>query len=71
MKSVILRIQPTVEAIRDQAILEENGIRSEIIPYYKSPSFYTGDNQVSELLVMDYEADRAREILGIEGEEEE
>lgn len=66
MKSVTLKIQSTVEAIRDQAILEENGIRSEVIPYYKAPSFYTGDNQVSELLVMDYEVDKAREILGLE-----
>jgi hypothetical protein len=60
-----------MEAIRDQAILEENGIKSEIIPYYKSPSFYTGDNQVSELLVMDYEVEKARKILGIKDVEEE
>ena len=70
MKSVSLGVQPTVEAIRDQAILKENGIRSEVVPYYKSPSFYTGDNQVSELLVMDYEVEKAREILGIEAAEE-
>ena len=63
MKSVTLAILPTVEAIRDQAILEENGIRAEVVPYYKAPSFYVGDNQVSELLVMDFDADKAREIL--------
>jgi hypothetical protein len=68
MKSVTLSILPTVEAIRDQAILEEYGIRAEVIPYYKAPSFYVGDNQVSELLVMDHELDKAREILGIEEE---
>ena len=70
MKSITVAILPTVEAIRDQAILEENGIRSEVVPYYKAPSFYVGDNQVSELLVMDNDLEKAREILGITEENE-
>jgi hypothetical protein len=65
MKSVILNIQPTVEAIRDQAILEERGIRAVVVPYYKAPSFYVGDNQLSELLVMDHQEKEAREVLGL------
>jgi len=68
MKSITLNIQPTVEAIRDQAILEENGIRAVVVPYYKAPSFYVGDNQISELLVMDDQAEKAREILGLPDE---
>jgi hypothetical protein len=65
MKSIILNIQPTVEAIRDQAILEEQGIRAVVVPHYKAPSFYVGDNQISELLVMDHQEKEAREILGL------
>jgi len=65
MKSITLNIQPTVEAIRDQSILEEYGIRAVVVPYYKAPSFYVGDNQTSELLVMDDQAEKAREILGL------
>ncbi|MEJ2412282.1 MAG: hypothetical protein P8Y34_04705 [Anaerolineales bacterium] len=65
MKSISLAIQPTVEAIRDQAILEENGIRAVVVPHYKAPSFYVGDNQLSELLVMDNEAEKARQILNL------
>lgn len=65
MKSITLNIQPTVEAIRDQAILEENGIRAVVVPYYKAPSFYVGDNQISELLVMDHQEQEARKILGL------
>jgi len=65
MKSIRLAIQPTVEAIRDQAILEENGIRAVVVPHYKAPSFYVGDNQLSELLVMDNEAEKARQILNL------
>jgi len=71
MKSIVLRISPTVEAIRDQAILEENGIRAVVVPYYKAPSFYVGDNQISELLVMDDQEKKAREILEIPDPEEE
>lgn len=65
MKSIRLAIQPTVEAIRDQAILEENGVRAVVVPHYKAPSFYVGDNQLSELLVMDNEAEKARQILNL------
>ena len=65
MKSITLNIQPTVEAIRDQSILEENGIRAVVVPHYKAPSFYVGDNQISELLVMDNHEKEAREILGL------
>lgn len=65
MKSITLNIQPTVEAIRDQSILEEHGIRAVVVPYYKAPSFYVGDNQVSELLVMENQVEKAREILGL------
>jgi len=65
MKSIRLTIQPTVEAIRDQAILEENGIRAVVVPHYKAPTFYVGDNQLSELLVMDNEAEKARQILNL------
>jgi hypothetical protein len=65
MKSVTLNIQPTVEAIRDASILEENGIRAVVVPHYKAPSFYVGDNQISELLVMDHQEKAAREILGL------
>jgi len=68
MKSITLNIQPTVEAIRDQAILEEHGIRAVVVPYYKAPSFYVGDNQISELLVMDDKIEEAREILDLPDE---
>jgi len=69
MKSVTLRIQPTVEAIRDQSILEENGVKAVVVPHYKAPSFYVGDNQFSELLVLESELEKARQILGITAEE--
>lgn len=71
MKSVKLSILPTVEAIRDQSILEENGIRAVVVPHYKAPSFYVGDSQLSELLVLENELDKARQILGLPEEEEE
>jgi hypothetical protein len=71
MKSVTLTILPTVEAIRDQAILEENGIRAVVVPHYKAPSFYVGDNQLSELIVMDEKLEKARQILGLPEEEED
>lgn len=71
MRSVRLNIQPTVEAIRDQSILEENGIRAEVVPHYKAPSFYVGDNQISELLVMDYDVGKARQILNLPDPEED
>ena len=65
MKSVTLTILPTVEAIRDQTILEENGIRAVVVPHYTAPSFYVGDNQLSELLVLENELDQARQLLGL------
>ena len=71
MKSVTLSIMPTVEATRDQTILEEHGIRAVVVPYYKAPSFYVGDNQVSQLLVLENEMEKAREILGIPPEEKD
>ena len=71
MKSVKLSILPTVEAIRDQAILEENGVRAVVVPHYKAPSFYVGDNQFSELIVLENELEKAREILGLPPEEPE
>jgi len=71
MKSVTLTIQPTVEANRDQKILEAEGIQAAVIPHYKTPSFYVGDNQVSELLVLESDLERARQILGLPDPEEE
>jgi hypothetical protein len=71
MRSVRLNIQPTVEAIRDQNILEQNGIRAEVVPHYKAPSFYVGDNQLSELLVMDYDVEKARQILNLPDPDEQ
>jgi len=65
MKTITLRICPTVEAIRDQSILEENGIRAVVVPYYKAPSFYVGDNLTSELLVREDEEEKSRNILGL------
>jgi hypothetical protein len=70
MKSVTLTISPTVEAIRDQSILEQNGIRAVVVPHYVAPSFYVGDNQLSELLVRDDQLEIARELLGITAEED-
>ena len=69
MKSITLYVKPTVEAIRDKSILEENGIRSVVVPYYKAPSFYVGDNQLSELLVREDQLIQARELLGLVEEE--
>lgn len=71
MKSITLSILPTVEAIRDQSILEENGIRAVVVPHYKAPSFYVGDSQISELLVLESEEDKARQILGYPAEDPE
>ena len=70
MKSVTLSILPTVEANRDQKILEEEGIQAVVVPHYKSPSFYVGDNQVSELLVLESDLEKARQILGLPDPEE-
>ena len=40
-----------------------------MVPHYKAPSFYVGDNQFSELLVLENELEKAREILGLPEEE--
>ena len=71
MKSIRLNILPTVEAVRDQSILEEHGIRAVVVPHYKTPSFVVGDSQVSELLVLESEQERARQILGLPDPENE
>ncbi len=63
MKSVTLRICPTVEAIRDKSILEDHGILAVVVPHYVAPSFYVGDSQISELLVRDDQVKNARDIL--------
>ena len=65
MKTITLNISPTVEAIRDKAILEEAGITAVVVPHYKAPSFYVGDNQVSELLIREDQEAKARELLGL------
>ena len=70
MKSVRLTILPTVEAIRDQSILEDAGIKAVVVPHYKAPSFYVGDNQFSELLVLESDEEQAREILDLPEDEE-
>ena len=65
MKTVTLRICPTVEAIRDKAILEEDGILAVVVPHYVAPAFYVGDNQISELLVREDQVFQARKILDL------
>ena len=65
IKTITLNIGSTVEANRDKSILEENGIRAVVVPYYKAPSFYVGDNLLSELLVREDQLDQARELLGL------
>ncbi len=65
MKTITLNISPTVEAIRDKAILEESGITAVVVPHYKTPSFYVGDNQISELLIREDQEEQARELLGL------
>ena len=71
MKTTTLNVGPTVEAIRDKTILEENGILAVVVPYYKAPSFYVGDNQISELLVRDDQLAQARDLLGLKEPEED
>ena len=71
MKTTTLNVGPTVEAIRDKMILEENGILAVVVPYYKAPSFYVGDNQISELLVRDDQLAQARDLLGLKEPEED
>ena len=65
MKTVSIKICPTVEAMRDKEILENSQIQVAVVPHYKAPSFYVGDNQFSEVLVRDDQEQEARELLGI------
>ena len=65
MKTITLKICPTVEANRDKSILENHGVRAVVVPHYKAPSFYVGDNQISELLVLEDQEDNSRTILGL------
>ena len=65
MKTITLRICPTVEANRDKSILENHGVRAVVVPHYKAPSFYVGDNLISELLVRQDQEENSRNILGL------
>lgn len=65
MKTVTIKICPTVEATRDQEILKNENIEAVILPHQKAPTFYVGDNHLSELVVREDQEQRAREILGI------
>ncbi len=66
MKTVTLKVCPTYEAERDKNILEAHGLKAVVVPYYKSPSFYTGDIQQSELVVREDEVSKARELLDMD-----
>lgn len=67
MKTTTIKICSTVEAMRDKEILENHQIKVAVIPHYKAPSFYVGDNQTSEILVREDQAEKARELLNISG----
>ncbi len=69
MKTITLRICPTVEATRDKSILESHGVLAVVVPHYKAPSFYVGDSQISELLVREDQEDKSRSILGLQNPE--
>jgi len=71
MKTITLRICPTVEANRDKSILENHGVRAVVVPHYKAPSFYVGDSQISELLVREDQEENSRNILGLADSEAE
>ena len=71
MKTITLRICPTVEAIRDKSILEDHGILAVVVPHYKAPSFYVGDSQISEIIVREDQLKKAREILELPDPEAE
>ena len=70
MKTVAVKICPTHEAIRDKKILEQQGLNAEVVPHYKSPSFYVGDDGQSELLVREDELEQAQQLLGIDPEDQ-
>lgn len=65
MKTITIKILPTVEANRDHQILKGHGIVSVVVPHIKSPSSYVGDSMYSELVVREDQVVQAREILGI------
>jgi len=65
MKTITIKICPTVEALRDKEILEEHQIKVVVVPHYRAPSFYVGDNQQSEVVVREDQEAQAREILGL------
>ena len=71
MKTITLRICPTVEANRDKSILEDHGVRAVVVPHYKTPSFYVGDSQISALLVREDQEENSRNILGLPDSETE
>lgn len=70
MKTVTLKICPTYEAERDKNILQAHDLRAVVVPYYKSPTFYVGDNQLSQILVREDELEKARQLLDITAEDQ-
>ncbi|MFO8037345.1 MAG: hypothetical protein R6U57_12030 [Anaerolineales bacterium] len=70
MKSVTLKICPTYEAERDKNILQAHDLKAVVVPYYKAPSFYVGDNQLSQILVREDELEKARHLLDIKPEDQ-
>jgi hypothetical protein len=70
MKTVTLKICPTYEAERDKNILQAHDLRVVVVPYYKSPTFYVGDNQLSQILVREDELEKARQVLDINPEDQ-
>lgn len=70
MKTVTLKICPTYEAERDKNILQAHDLKAVVVPYYKSPTFYVGDNQLSQILVREDELEKARQLLDITAEDQ-
>jgi hypothetical protein len=68
MKTVTLKICPTHEAERDKNILKAHDLNAAVVPYYKSPSFYVGDNLQSQILVREDELEKARKLLGMKSD---
>lgn len=69
MKTVTLKICPTYEAERDKNILQAHDLKAVVVPYYKSPTFYVGDNQLSQILVREDELEKARQLLNVTPED--
>ncbi len=69
MKTVTLKICPTYEAERDKNILQAHDLKAVVVPYYKSPTFYVGDNQLSQILVREDELEKARQLLSVTPED--